>query len=164
MFYWTLLASAIWYWWKGYCIHRNNNQFDNSIHALPNTINNITKLICVCWLLGLNPGVWGEHLTSQFSWVAVWLLVTGVCHVYLIEELIVSPCVLCPHKIVLMHNGGSVDVSFLHGDFGYSSVGSYCYSREWFWNSKTEICCMAPGKWNTSRVSLQEFNIRYIVF
>ena len=29
-----------------------------------------------------------EHLTSQFSWVAAWLLVTCVCPVYQVEELV----------------------------------------------------------------------------
>ena len=29
-----------------------------------------------CWLLQLNSGVPGEHLTSQLLWVATWLLVT----------------------------------------------------------------------------------------
>ena len=41
----------------------------------------------------------------------------------------VSPCVLCPLMIGLMRNGGSADV-FLYDEYGYSSVGSYCYSRE----------------------------------
>ena len=39
-----------------------------------------------CWLLRLNPRAWGEHLTSQLSWVADWLLVTCVCPVYLVKE------------------------------------------------------------------------------
>ena len=41
----------------------------------------------------------------------------------------VSPCVLCPLMTRLMRNGGSVDV-FLYDEYGYGSVGSYCYSRE----------------------------------
>ena len=32
--------------------------------------------------------------------------------------------------IGLMRNGGSVDV-FLHVEYGFSSIGSCCYSREW---------------------------------
>ena len=39
-----------------------------------------------CWLLRLNPGAVGEHLTSQFSWVAAWLLITRVCPVHPAEE------------------------------------------------------------------------------
>ena len=39
-----------------------------------------------CWLLQLNPKARGEHLSSQLSWVAAWLLVTRVCLVYLVEE------------------------------------------------------------------------------
>ena len=38
------------------------------------------------WLLRLNPGAWGEHLTSQFLWVAAWLLVIRVCPFYWVEE------------------------------------------------------------------------------
>ena len=63
--------------------------------------------------------------------------------------------------IGLMYNGGSVDVLFAW--YGYYSVESYCYFREWLWNTRAKICCMASGKSNTSRVSPQEFNIRYIV-
>ena len=57
----------------------------------------------------------------------------------------------------------SVDV-FLHGEYGDSSVRSYCYSREWLWNLRTKLCCIASGKRNASKVSLQEFDIKYIVF
>ena len=38
------------------------------------------------WLLWLNLGVWGEHLTSQLSWVADWLSVMRVGSVCLMEE------------------------------------------------------------------------------
>ena len=37
-------------------------------------------------MLRLNPGAWGELLTSQLSWVAAWLLVTRVCPVYLVKN------------------------------------------------------------------------------
>ena len=47
--------------------------------------------------------------------------------------------------IGLMRNGGSVDV-YLRGEYGLSSIGSCCYSREWMWNSRTKLCCMALGK------------------
>ena len=58
----------------------------------------------------------------------------------------VSPtCVLCSLVIGLMRNDGSVDV-FLHGQYGFSYVGSCCYSRECLWNSRTKLCCMAKGK------------------
>ena len=43
----------------------------------------------LCLLLRLNPGAQrrGKHHTIQFSWVAVWLLVTCASLVYLIDEL-----------------------------------------------------------------------------
>ena len=53
-----------------------------------------------CGLLWLNPGEQGENLTSRLSWAAAWLLVTRVCHVYLVDEF--SPCVLWPVMIGLM--------------------------------------------------------------
>ena len=58
----------------------------------------------------------------------------------------VSPtCVLCPLMIGVMCNDGSVDV-FLRSQYGFSSLGSCCYSREWLWNSRAKLCCMASGK------------------
>ena len=65
--------------------------------------------------------------------------------------------------IGLMRNGGSIDV-FLHREYGCSSAASYCNSRECLWNSRAKLCCIASGKSNTSSVSLQEFDIRYILF
>ena len=43
-------------------------------------------------LLRLNLGAGGEHLTSQLSWIAAWLLVTRVCPVYLVDELALLCC------------------------------------------------------------------------
>ena len=45
----------------------------------------------------------------------------------------VNPCVICPLMTELIHNGGSVD-GLLHGEYGFSSVGTYCFSRKWLWN------------------------------
>ena len=38
-----------------------------------------------CRLLQLNPRKQEEHLTSQLSWAATWLLVTGVCPFYIVD-------------------------------------------------------------------------------
>ena len=38
--------------------------------------------------LQLNPGAQGKYLTSQLSWVTVWLLVTRDCPVHLVDELV----------------------------------------------------------------------------
>ena len=54
-------------------------------------------------------------------------------------------CVLCLLMIGVMYNDGSVDV-FLHGQYGFSSVGNCCCSREWLWNSRIKLCCMATEK------------------
>ena len=42
-------------------------------------------------------------------------------------------------------------------------IGSWCYSWQWVWNVMTKLCCVASGKWNISRVWLQEFDITYIM-
>ena len=42
--------------------------------------------------------------------------------------------------------GSSVDVFSKHGEYGFSSMGSWCYSREWVWNLRTRFCCIASGK------------------
>ena len=51
-------------------------------------------------LLRLNPGARGEHLTSQLTWEAAWLLVTRIFPIYLADEF--SPCVLWLLMIELM--------------------------------------------------------------
>ena len=43
-------------------------------------------------------------------------------------------------------NGGFIDVFFTHVWHAFSSIGSWCYSREWVWNSRTKLCCIASGK------------------
>ena len=60
------------------------------------------------------------------------------------------------------HNAGSVGVFYAW--HGFSSMESWYYSREWKWNSRTKLCCNVSEKWNASRVSLQGFDIWYIVF
>ena len=49
--------------------------------------------------LRLNPKAWMEHLTSQLSWAAAWLLVTHVCPAYLVDELR-SLCSVAPYDWV----------------------------------------------------------------
>ena len=39
-------------------------------------------------------------------------------------------------------NDGPVDV-FLDGEYGFISVESRCYSREWVWNLRTKLCYIA---------------------
>ena len=54
-----------------------------------------------CRMLCLNPREWGgEHLTSQLSLAATWLLVTSVSPVCLVDYF--SPCALWPLKFGLM--------------------------------------------------------------
>ena len=49
-------------------------------------------------------------------------------------------------------------------EYGFISLGSWSYSREWVWDLRTKLCCIATGKWNVSSVALQEFDNRYIMF
>ena len=108
-----------------------------------------------CWLLQLNPRAWGEHLTSQLSWAAAWLLVTCGSPVHLVVAL----CSMAPYALT---NGGSVGKFFWHGEYGFTY-------RELmlFWGNEyvtqTKLWYIAPGKWNVSRVSEQGFDISYIM-
>ena len=49
-------------------------------------------------------------------------------------------------------NGGCVDVlvasvvSFTYDEYGFSSLGSWSYSREWIRYLRTILCCIATGK------------------
>ena len=97
-----------------------------------------------------------QHLPSHHL---AWLLVTRICPVYLVDEL--SPCVLWPLFIELMVFLFDV---FLDGKYGFTSMGSWCYSREWGWNLRTKLCCIASGKWNVSRFSLQGLDVSYLMF
>ena len=68
-------------------------------------------LLPCCKLLRLNLGAWEEHLTSQLSSVATWLLVTRfICPIYLVHE--ESWCSMFSYDWA---NGGSVDIFFRHG-------------------------------------------------
>ena len=40
--------------------------------------------------------------------------------------------------IGLIRNGGSVDI-FLHGEYGFCSMGVWCYSRKSVWNSRAKL-------------------------
>ena len=83
----------------------------------------------------------------RLPWTAVWLLVICGTPVYLVVAEF-SPCVT-PYDWA---NGGSVDVFFMVSMVPL--VGSWCYSREWVWNLRTKLCCIAPGKWNVSTTSV----------
>ena len=39
-----------------------------------------------------------------------------------------------------------------------------CDFREWVWNSREKLCCITPGEWNDSRVSLKVLDFMYIMF
>ena len=121
----------------------------------------------VSWFLQ-NEGNWGrlltvktrsmrEHLTSQLSWEAAWLLVTCGSPVYLVIDQL-RPCFKVPYDWARWFCWRFFDMVNL-----VVLIGSWCYSREWVWNLRTKLCCIISGKWNLSRVSLQGFDITYIM-
>ena len=61
----------------------------------------------LCVLLRLNPRVQEEYLISQLSWIPARLLITCVCIVYLVDELILMFCTPPSHDGA---SGGSFDI------------------------------------------------------
>ena len=112
-----------------------------------------------CWLLRLNPGSWGEHFTSQLSWGAAWLLVTCGSPVFLGVDNELRSCVLW----LLMTGLMMALLTFFDMVSMVLLIGSWCYSTEWVWSLRTKLCCIASGKWNVSRVSLQGLDTDYIM-
>ena len=43
-------------------------------------------------------------------------------------------------------NGDSADLFLTLGNFGFSSMRSWCCSMSWVWNIRTELCRIASGK------------------
>ena len=81
--WWTALKD----WrhnWKTQCMHNN---IKKNGHC---NWNRCEFVLSIFWSFRLNPRVQREHLTSQLSWVAAWLLVTNVFAFYLVEELVLA--------------------------------------------------------------------------
>ena len=93
----------------------------------------------LCVLIRLNPGVRRVHLVSQFSWRAAHLLDICVYPVYLVDKLIL----ICSVPLPLSYSGAS------GGFFDFFQGQNYVV--------------LLPG-WNVSRVSLQKFDIGYLIF
>ena len=85
----------------------------------------------------------------------VYLLVTRLCPVFAL-----SLCFMAPYDWT---SDGSIDI-FLDVEFGFTSMGSWRYSREWVWNIRTKLSYIPSEKWNVSRESIQGFDIRYVMF
>ena len=66
-------------------------------------LQNYAVVKVVALIVSANPGMWGEHPTSQLSWVAPWLLVTRVCPVYLVEVLVLVLLVLLKEARMLVY-------------------------------------------------------------
>ena len=140
------------------------------------------------WLLWLNLVVRGEHLTSsQLSWVAAWLLVTLVCPVYLVEEscyfgvIYLSLGWWWAGKVGKVQEGSEVASWKRWENSEVASWERWDGSEEARWERSessevtrwevpgcirglgTKLCCIASGKWNVSRVSLQALDITYTI-
>ena len=115
--------------------------------------------LLISWgLLRLNPRMWMEHLTSQLSWTAAWLLLTCGNPAYLVVDEL-WPCVLWLLIIVLMEVLLTI---FWHREYGFT-YRELMLSGEWVWGLRKKVSCIASGKWNVSRVQLQRFDITYIM-
>ena len=107
-----------------------------------------------------NPGTRGEHPTNQPPWVGAWPPATSVSPVHqVVDEF--SPLVVWPPMIGLT---AAPPMFFSNGEYGFTSIGSWCYSMGWVWNLRTTLCSIASVKWSVSRVLLQGFDARYIMF
>ena len=139
-----------------------------------------------CRLLWLNLGARGKHLTCQLSLIVAWLLATHVCSAYPVDELFLVLCTLYDWAnggtVDVFMDKGCCDSSHCYpsanmaaktslvfaafaweydcenGEYDFSPMDSWFYSREWVWNLRTKLCCIASGKRNGSSVSLQKLD------
>ena len=121
------------------------------------------------WIALAKPWAWGEHLISQLTWAAAcWQLAIRIFPVNLVDEF--NSCVLWPLMIELMV---VLFNAFLDGEYGFTSIGSWCCSREWVlvilfdifldgeygftsieswcyrgwgWNLRTKVCFIASAQ------------------
>ena len=85
---------------------------------------------------------WSARAAShQPAFMGSLRFVTCVCPAYL-QQMSQTFC-LCPLLIGLIV---ILSTFFSHGEYGFTSVGSCCYLREWAWDSRTKLCCIASGK------------------
>ena len=69
---WSRLFCREYRFWRHYCYKRSN--YITTSYLEDCSWPNLTA--------------WGEYLTSQVSWVTAWVLVTRVCPVHLVDELV----------------------------------------------------------------------------
>ena len=87
------------------------------------------------------------------------LTISHTCLPCLPSRWVYSLCSMVSYDWV---DDSSADI-ILNSKYGLSFMGSWWYSMEWAWNLRTKLCSIASGKCNFSRVSLQGFDIRYIM-
>ena len=134
----------------------------NLICCVPGQIQGWETQVELLVLPRLNPGVQGEHLLRQLSWNATSVLVTCVCPVYLVDELILISVPFSPIA-------GLVVAPLMFFNTWWVWFKSYGKSVL-FWGMdmelKDKIMWIAPRKWNVSRVwySRRRYRVRYRQF
>ena len=116
------------------------------------TITNLTSVDADCFGqipehegASQQPALMGSCLTMESHMESH--AVTCGSPVYLVvDESRPRPCVLWPLMIGLM----LVLLTFFDMVSMVFSIVSWCYSREWVWNLRTKLCCIASVKWNVS--------------
>ena len=88
-----------------------------------------------------------------------WLTISHTCLPCLRSRGVYSLCSMVSYDWV---DATSAEI-ILNSKYGFNFMGSWWYSMEWVWNLRTKLCSIASRKWNFSRVSLQGFDIRYIM-
>ena len=104
----------LWWTWYNfeYLVQNKNCHAIQTHHSMVSYYFEVNVFFLLsCWLLQLNVGEQGEHLTSQVSWLAAWILFTLICPVYLVEE-------HCYFGVIYLSLGGWWVVSWKSGKVG----------------------------------------------
>ena len=99
--------------------------------------------------------------SQQLAFMGSWQTISHTCFSCLPNRWVWSLYSMAPYDWA--NNVGSVDV-FLNVEYGFTPMGSRFNAWEWVWNLGTKLCCIYSGNWNFSRVLLQWFDTRYIMF
>ena len=138
--------NTIWLKWVvSICLGRDYRTWRRILSGGIGKVSRFISLIFKCMLIASAKSWNARGASHQPVFMGSCMAISPrVCPVYLVEEFVLLVfCVpfwlgWCVRMFLLTF--------FLHGQYGFSSVGSCCYSREWFWNSRTKLRCMATAK------------------
>ena len=114
--------------------------------------NFIRKAITLCMHIASAKSQSARKTSHQPAFMDNFLIISHTCLPCLPSRWVTSCGPYCPIIRLMV-----TSLRLLCAWYGFSSMGSWCYSREWVWNSRKKLCYIASGKWNVSRVSLQKF-------